>query len=290
MYQDITELFCRIDDFCKDVEKSEKAKTLGSAKNPTRIPSISKSEIVTILVMFQTSGMKNFKDFYYRVMPYYSREFQKRPSYNRFLELIPRVFIYFSYLVAAIIMQNQKDGVFFVDSTSLSVCHNKRILRHKVFKGIAERGKTSMGWFFGMKLHLIIDRKGAIHGFKITPGNVHDTKAVDKMTTHLNGLLFGDRGYLSKPLFDNLFKRGLKIITTIRSNMKNKLLTISEKFLLRKRFLIETVFDLLKNKLTLWHTRHRSVQNAFVHLLSCLVSYSIKPNKPKASIPVLIPS
>ena len=290
MYQDITELFCRIDDFCKDVKKNEKSKTLGKAKNPTRVPSISESEITTIITLFQMSGMKNFKDFYYRVTPYYSKEFPKRPSYNRFVELIPRVFIYFSYLLAAIIHCNPKEDVFFIDSTSLSVCHNKRISRHKVFKGMAERGKTSMGWFFGLKLHLAIDRKGRIHGFKITPGNIHDTKAVESMTQHLQGLLFGDRGYLSKGLFESLYKRGLKLVTTIRKNMKNKLLTIYEKATLRKRFIIETVFDLLKNKLSLWHTRHRSPQNALIHMLACLVAYSLKPNKPAASIPNLIPN
>ena len=290
MYQDITELFCCIDDFCKDVQKNERSKTLGDNRNPTRFPSISESEITTIVTLFQMSGMKNFKDFYYRVTPYYSNEFPKKPSYNRFVELIPRVFIYFSYLLAAIIHSNPKDGVFFIDATSLVVCHNKRISRHKVFEGMAERGKTSMGWFFGLKLHLVIDRKGRIRGFKITPGNTHDTKAAESMTQHLKGLIFGDRGYLSTGLFESLYKRGLKIVTTIRKNMKNKLLTIYEKSTLRKRFIIETVFDLLKNKLSLWHTRHRSPQNALVHLFACLFAYSLKPNKPALSMPSLIPS
>ena len=177
-----------------------------------------------------------------------------------------------------------------MDATSLAVCHNKRISRHKVFEGMAERGKTSMGWFFGLKLHLVIDRKGRIQGFQMSPGNVHDTKAVEGITKHLKGLLFGDRGYISQGLFDSLYKRGLKLVTTIRRNMKNKLLSLYEKSTLRKRFIIETVFDLLKNKLTLWHTRHRSPQNAFVHLLACLVAYSLKPSKPATSIPSLIPS
>ena len=290
MYQDITELFCRIDDFCKDVKKNEKGKMLGKARKPTRIPLLSESEITTIITLFQLSGMKNFKDFYYRVMPYYAKEFPKRPLYNRFIELMPRVFIYFSYLLAAIIHCNPNDKVFFIDATSLPVCHNKRISRHKVFEGLAERGKTSMGWFFGLKLHLVVDRKGRIQGFQMSPGNVHDTKAVEGITKHLKGLLFGDRGYISQGLFDSLYKRGLKLVTTIRRNMKNKLLSLYEKSTLRKRFIIETVFDLLKNKLTLWHTRHRSPQNAFVHLLACLVAYSLKPSKPATSIPSLIPS
>ena len=98
MCQDITELFCRIDDFCNDVKKNEKNKTLGKERKPTRVPSISESEIVTIIILFQTSGMKSFKDLYYKLMPYYTKCFPKRPSYNRFLELIERVFIYFSYL------------------------------------------------------------------------------------------------------------------------------------------------------------------------------------------------
>ena len=83
-----------------------------------------------------------------------------------------------------------------MDSTTLKVCRNQRIHNHKVFKGLAERGKSSMGWFYGFKLHLIINDKGEILAFQLTPGNVADVSMVDMLSQEIIGKMFGDKGYI----------------------------------------------------------------------------------------------
>ena len=173
---------------------------------------------------------------------------------------------------------------YFADSTKLAVCHNRRIHRHKVFEGLAARGKTSMGWFYGLKLHFVINHKGQIMALKITPGNTADSTMLDAMTQHLAGALYADKGYIGRELFSKLWQRGLHLITSIRRNMRNYLMPLADKIMLRKRFLIETVLDTLKSEMGLEHSRHRSVSNAMVHVLSCLVAYAFRPGKPSISL------
>lgn len=115
--------------------------------------------------------------------------------------------------------------------------HNKRISRNRVFKGLAARGKTTMGWFYGLKLHLVINHKGSIVVVKITPGNVDERTVLDEITRHLKGKLFADKGYISQNLSQALYQRGLKLITGIKRNMKNYLMETIEKILLESDFL-----------------------------------------------------
>jgi IS5 family transposase len=138
-----------------------------------------------------------------------------------------------------------------------------------------------MGWFYGFKLHVIINDKGQIMALKITPGNMDDRAVMEAMTKGLKGKLFADNGYISKKLFAKLWRRGLHMITGIRKNMKNDLMAIIDKLLLQRRFVVETVFDALKSKFGLGHTRHRSPTNAMVHIMSCIAAYQLTPNKPK---------
>ena len=140
-------------------------------------------------------------------------------------------------------------GISFVDSTPLRVCRNQRILIHKTFEGLAERGKCSMGWFFGFKLHLIINDKGEILNFMFTPGNVDDREPLKqgKFVENIKGKLCADKGYIGQALFENLFLNGIQLVTKVKNNMKNSLMSIADKILLRKRALIETVNDELKN-------------------------------------------
>lgn len=180
--------------------------------------------------------------------------------------------------------KGQATGLAFIDATSLAVCHNRRIYSHKVFKKIAKRGKTSMGWFYGFKLHLIINERGELLAFRLTPGNVDDRRPVPELTRGLTGKLFGDKGYLSKRLFQTLFEEGLQLITPIRKNMHNRLLPLFDKLLLRKRALIETVNDQLKNISQIEHTRHRSVANFMVNLVAGLIAYTHQPLKPSLNL------
>jgi len=172
--------------------------------------------------------------------------------------------------------------VFYIDSTILRVCHNKRIYQNKVFNGIAARGKSSMGWFFGFKLHYVINTKGEIVSFLITPGNVSDKNhsVVEFLTGKISGKLFGDKGYISAALFKKLFEKGIQIITKIKRNMKNILMDFTDKILLKKRGIVESVGNLLKNNVQVEHSRHRSIVGFFLNVFAAIVAYNFLPKKP----------
>ena len=289
MKKDITSLYCFVDDFCKVADQWISNSFLPAAsKNPTRRPEISHAELLTIVLLYHQSPCKNFKYFYMSYLQLYKTEFKTLLSYTRFIALKPRILSYLVLLLEWYVQQATSTGISYVDATSIAVCHPKRISRNKVFKGIAALGKTTKGWFFGLKLHLLINQCGEIQGLKLTPGNMDDRTPVPELTRHITGLLFGDKGYIKQQLFDELHSRGLKLVTGIKKSMKNKLMPLMEKILLRKRSIIETVFSLLKGSFELEHTRHRSIWNAFVHILSTLVAYSMKPTKPSISSSPLI--
>ena len=276
----LLELFIDVDDFWKVYFPIWKQQLLadGSIKR-MREPQLSMSEIMTINIHFHQSHYRNFKAYYIQHVQVNLRsEFPDLVSYNRFVELMPRALIpLLAYLRGR---KGVCTGISFVDSTPLKVCHNRRIKRHRVFAGLAERGKTSMGWFFGFKLHLIVNDQGEVLAFQLTPGNVDDRKPVPKMSEKLFGKLFADRGYISKALFQQLYDEGLMLITTIRKNMKNKLMLLEDKLMLRKRSIIETINDQLKNISQIEHTRHRSFANFIVNLLAGLIAYTLQEKKP----------
>lgn len=279
MNYNITALFFCIDEFCKAFEEWEKHRLIDTGKKRYRSCEMTLSELLTIMVVYHLSPCKNFKYFYLiHLAHFHKEEFPHLLSYSRFVQLMPRLFV-----PLCILLQNlfgEETGIYIADATSLPICHNKRISRNRVFKGLAARGKTTMGWFYGLKLHLVINHKGSIVAVKITPGNVDERTILDEMTCHLKGKLFADKGYISQNLFQTLYKRGLKLVTGIRRNMKNYLMETIEKIMLRKRFLIETLFDILKIHMNLSHTRHRSPTNACVNILSCLTAYQLKEKKP----------
>lgn len=290
MKKDITSLFYYIDNFANGLNETIKSQALASPtkKSPTRVPELHESEIMTIILMFQDSPCRNFKYFYQSYLTLYKAEFPHMPTYERFVSLMPRVLYLLVILLYSLFSPSK--GLNYIDSTPLAVCHPKRIFKNKVFQGIAALGKTTKGWFFGWKLHIIINDKGSLVRIKLTPGNVDDRAVVDQMTEGFQGLLFADRGYICKKLFLRLYKRGLKLVTGIKRNMKNKLMLLNEKLLLRKRSLVESVFDYLKNKFQIEHTRHRSPLNAFIHIISTLIAYQLKPAKPSLKYNFLLPN
>lgn len=278
----ILELFCDVDDFCKLMSRYEVPLQLGSPKRGPK-PSLALSEIMTIIIHFHQSHYRDFKAYYIQhVLPHLQAEFPGLVSYNRFVELMPTTVLPLClYLVSRFATPH---GLAFIDSTALPVCHNKRIPRHKVFADLAERGKSSLGWFYGFKLHLIVDDQGELLAVCLTPGNVEDRKPVPRLAKKLWGKLCGDRGYLSQRLFNQLFKQGLQLITPIRKNMPNQLMPLMDKLLTRKRSLIETINDQLKNVSQIAHTRHRSVTNFLVNLLAGLIAYTHQPKKPSLKL------
>lgn len=274
-------IFCEIDDFCKEIDKYCQHLLFPSGNNTsTRGPKcgLEISEIMTVLVMFQMIGYRNFKTFYCGYLTvYWPQYFPELPSYNRFVELIRRAI--FSLAIFTQLKSGKKTGIYYIDSSCLPVCHLKRQRRHKTFGKIAKFGRTSVGWFFGMKLHLVTNNFGQLIAFKVTKGNRADSQEAYSILKTLEGLAFGDKGYIGKALFEALFKNGLKLITRKRKNMKPENLSRAEKQLLNQRCLIETVIGHLKHHYHVWHTRHRSVINAFTHLMAALAAYAIEPLK-----------
>jgi hypothetical protein len=130
-------------------------------------------------------------------------------------------------------------------------------------------------WFYGFKLHLIINDQGELLAFYLPPGNVDDRKPVPKLAD-LFGKLFGDRGYVSQELQELLREEGVELITRVKKNMKNRLMSMFDYLMLRKRALIETVNDQLKNICQIEHTRHRSIANFCVNVESSLIAYTFK--------------
>jgi Transposase DDE domain len=209
------------------------------------------------------------------------RDFPGLVSYNRFVEMSHRCAVAF-LMFLHYCCRGQSTGISFIDSTVLRVCHNKRIKRNKVFQGMAKVGKSTVGWFFGFNLHLIINDRGEIQSFYLSQGNVDDrsVKAITSMTKNLFGKLFGDKGYISEALSDMLFGNGVQLITAVRRNMKSKALSNEEKILLRKRSVIETVNDELKNICQVEHTRHRSISGFLLNIMAAIAAYSFFPKKP----------
>jgi Transposase DDE domain len=279
----IVKIFCQVDDFWKQFQAVwEKSLIEEGIVKRHRTCRLSMSEIMTIVIMFHFSRYRCFKDYYEKlVMKGYRKYFPSLVSYNRFTELMQSC-----ALPLAVFMTSQRlsttQGIAFVDSTKLEVCENPRIAQHIVFANIAQRGKTSMGWFYGFKLHLVINHVGEILSFCITTGNTDDRNpaVIDQLTKGLWGKLYGDKGYMSEPLRVKLREKGIELVTKIKSNMRNKLLPLLDKLMLRKRALIESVYDFLKNTCQIHHTRHRSKNNWFVNLIAGLVAYSFLPKKP----------
>lgn len=280
----LLEIFCDVDDFMIIFDIWLKAHALTQTPSKRgRKATLSMSEVMTIIIWFHQSHYRDFKAFYIEyVCQHLHSEFPNLVSYNRFLELIPGTLL--PLCVYLSLRRGQQTGIAFVDSTPLAVCHNKRIRRHKTFAGLARRGKSTMGYFYGFKLHLVVNDQGEFLAFCLTPGNIDDRTPLPTLARELWGKLVGDKGYISQPLFEQLFAQGLTLITTARKNMKNRLMPAVDRVLTRKRALIETINDQLKNICQIAHTRHRSPVNFLVNLLAGLIAYTWRPNKPALNL------
>jgi transposase len=274
-------LFCHVDDFCQWFEPRWKQRLLGEGlQHRCRSRSLSLSESMTILIAFHQSAYRNFKWFYTQlVCRYWRKAFPGLVSYQRFVEWMPSTLIPLcAYLRHCF---GNCTGVSLIDSTSIKVCHNRRISSHKVFKPLAARGKTSVDWFFGFKLHLVVNEPGELLNAILTPGNVDDRQPVPQLLQQLFGKVFGDRGYVSQKLALQLWQdSGIQLITKLKRNMKNRLMHLADKLLLRRRAIIESVIDQLKNISQIEHSRHRSPVNCLVNLVCGLIAYCHQPKKP----------
>ena len=277
----LEELFCHVDDFCQVFEPQWQQQLLsdGLAKR-RRCRSLALSEIMTILVSFHQSHYRNFKHYYLdHVCVHWRTAFPKLVSYQRFIDWIPS-----SLMPLCVYLKTcfgRCTGISFIDATSLKVCHNRRIKQHRVFEDLAMRGKTSVGWFFGFKLHLVVNEFGELLDFTLTPGNTDDRKPVPELLHLLFGKVFADRGYIGHDLAEQLLKDyGIEFFAKPRRNMKNHLVRWTDKLLTRKRSIIETIIDQLKNISQIEHSRHRSPINFLVNVVCGLIAYCHQPKKP----------
>jgi hypothetical protein len=279
---DILALFCDVDDFCLLFEPLWERRLL-ETRQRHRPSALCLSEVMTIVVLFHASHYRDFKSYYTEhVLKHMAWAFPRLVSYGRFVELMQGALVPLcGYLQTR---KGRCSGISFVDSTSLKVCHNRRIHSHKVFAGCARRGRTSVDWFFGFKLHLVINDRGELLSLRLTPGNTDDRRPVPELVKGLFGKLFGDKGYVSQPLFETLFDDGVQLVTKLKRGMRNRLMSLFDKIMLRKRAIIESVVDQLKNISQIEHSRHRSVANCFVNLLGGLIAYTWREKKPSLNI------
>ena len=284
----VLELFCAVDDFCIAFEPMWHQHLLGAgAARRQRRGQLCLSEVMTLMIHFHQSRYRDFKHYYqHYVQVYLRQEFPRLVSYSRFVELMPRAVVPLAVYLRSCF--GSCTGISFVDSTLLAVCRNQRIHQHKVFAGIAARGKTTMGWFFGFKLHLVVNEQGELLACQLTPGNVDDRKPLTTLAQRLFGKLFGDKGYLSQSLTEALLvQQDVHLLTPARRNMQGNLLHYTDALLLRKRALIESIVDQLKNISQIEHSRHRSPTNFVVNLLTGLIAYCFQAKKPSLHLDAL---
>lgn len=297
MFASLIEIFCQIDDFCNNFNRESKKFFLANPNQKRhKACSMSLSEVMTIVILFHMSDYRTFKYFYLNcVLRDLKKYFPRSLSYPRFVQLMEYSLMPLTVFLHCI--KGKETGIYYVDSTSIEVCHIRREKNHKVFKGLATKGKNSMGWFFGFKLHLVINNFGEIMSVGLTKANTDDRTPIPKLMNMLSGWLFGDKGYLGKEFLEKLKKQSVEIFTKVKSNMEKKSMDSLQRFYLSKRGIIETVNDQLKNICQIEHTRHRKPANAFVNLISGIIAYAFKFKKPSfkisqitANIPVLTPN
>ena len=286
----LLEVFCDVDDFCQQFEPGWHQHLIASGRlQRQRARRLRLSEVMTILIVSHHSHYRTFKAFYTtHVLRPWRSEFPGLVSYSRFVEFLPSTLA----PLCAYLRQcyGPCTGPSFVDATALAVCHNRRIAQHKVFAGLAARGRTSVGWFFGFKLHLVVNDRGELLRVALTPGNTDDRKPVPKLAHSLFGKLFADKGYLSAALTEELLTTfGVHLLTPLKRNMKPRIFLWTDKLLLRKRAIVETIFDQLKNISQIEPSRHRSPTNFLVNLLCGLIAYCHQPKKPSLHLPPSLP-
>ncbi len=281
---ELEQLFCDIDDFCLVFEEKMKSGLISSqSQKRNRKSRLCLSEVMTIIVHFHQSSYRNFQDYYQKnILKHYHEYFPCLVSYNRFIELMPHTLIPLIFYLNS--RKGECTGISFIDSMGIPICHKKRAKRNKVFRGLSGWGKSSVDWYFGFKLHLIINDQGELLAFQVTPGNIDDRKPVPTLAQNLWGRLFGDKGYISKNLFQELMENNIKLITPFKKNMNNRLVELWDKLMLRKRALIETVNDQLQNISQLVHSRHRSIPNFMVNIIAGLIAYTWQDKKPSLKL------
>ncbi|MDR0472373.1 MAG: IS982 family transposase [Treponema sp.] len=275
-------LYCVIDDFIKAVMNTETGQKMLESWKASRGPQrqLCLSEVLTLNVLRFSFHIFDLKAFVRIAECSYKAYFPGLPNYENFLKASNQSFSFTVVLLQYLLELNRrmsKGGLFFFDSTALSVCANGNISTHRVTEGFASRGVTSKGWFFGFKLHGACDAHGNPVNLRFTTGSVHDSQEAEHLTGGLNGIFVGDAGYLlRKEVFARLFERHKRILAAARKNMK-RLMTEEQGALLRKRNIIETMWGKLKERYGLVFHLARNMTGLFRHYCYSLASYMLEP-------------
>jgi hypothetical protein len=290
----LTTLYCIIDDYINTLLSTTDGQKMLGAWKAKRGPQkqLSLSEVLTLNILRFHFHIFDLKAFVRLAECAYKIYFPRLPNYENFLKATNKSFPFTVLLLQYLLLLNRrmnKDGLFFLDSTALSVCNNWNISTHRVTKGFSSRGKTSKGWFYGFKLHGACDAWGNFLNLRFTTGSEHDNQQAESLTEGLTGLFVGDAGYLLKQeVFQRLFEKHIHILAASRKNMK-RLMTKEQAILLRKRSIIETVWDVLKERYGLEFHLARNIIGLLRHYCYCLVSCMLQPilNSGSLLLPVL---
>lgn len=272
--------------FCSDFEEKYYTflKTAGFRKR-IRKSKMELAELLTIQILFHLSSYTCFKQFYEKHVEVVYRDCFFLVSYSQVNKMMNDIPFLIDLFLKTRLQRSEK--YYFIDSTSLAVCHRVRAPFNRVFAQQAKFGYSTInGNFFGFKLHLITDHRGEIASYQILPANTHDSKPMVELADGLAGILCGDKGYISEEKRKILASKGLKIITPNKENALFKTIYRGvEKYMLRKRGLIESVFNKLKNVIHIQTNRSRSVAGFLSHCLSALLAYTFDEKKPAVQIP-----
>jgi hypothetical protein len=289
----LVEIYYEVDEFNKRfAEKILQFYKLSGYTPLRKMGRMTMSEVMTILIYYHYSHYKNFKSYYNEhLSKVLQKDFPSLVGYDRFVTLIPLALLPMMMFHIYRCSRSLRTGIYYIDSTRLEVCHPKRAHQNKVFKGIANWGKTSVGWFYGIKLHLIINNLGEVVHTCFTQASTSDSNSsvLFKLLNDLDGWVFGDRGYLlnEERLAFAQYDGKIDFFAKPRKNMKQKnkqFMPQLAKDFAKKRPIIETIIGINKEVFNLEHTRHRSVHNAYVHTFSALCAYSFYLKKPKVKL------
>jgi len=274
-------IYCFADDFVKMIFNNIKyaLKRPGQNNPPIKKHNLSIAEICALAIFRFFTGHRNWKDFYRHVKTYHGTDFPNLPSYQNFLDAVNRLSGLAGILSQAFMDVFKKitpeESNKFADSTRLRVCDIKREFSHKVAKNIATKSKSTMGWFYGFRLHIISNELLHILNFKITTATVDERAALEMMWNDIFGMIIADAGYIGKDWKEKAAALGKNLFTSVRKNMK-KIMSEAQHQLFRMRQKVEIVFSVLKLRLGLETTLPRSELGYLSHYLWCITSYQFK--------------
>lgn len=287
-------IFCFVDDFIEIVvgQLHYALKRPDGAAPPIKKHNLSIAELVSLAIFRFFTGHRNWKDFYYHIKTYHAKDFPDLPDYKNFVcamnALAPLALLLLAGFMYVFRKQTLLSSPKFADGMKLEVCKIKREFSHRVCKGLASKSKSSMGWFYGFKLHIVCNELMQILNLKITMATVDERKALERMWNEIFGIIIADAGYVSKDLQEKAHRLGKQLLTGVRANMK-KLMTQAQHQLLKLRQYVETVFSVLKLRFGIETSLPRSPLGYFAHYIWCLTAYQLKKffesPLPKALLP-----